>query len=68
MALMGFFTGKIYDDTVALDSIDECTQILNFKEPISEDEELVVLKRKELRNRCESCYGCPVARNYERNW
>ena len=58
MTRIGFFTGKFYDDTVDPASIRECCQILNFKEPILEDEDLVLRKRKILKERCTGCFGC----------
>ncbi len=58
MTRIGFFTGKLYDETVNPASIRECCQILNFKEPILENEELVIQKRKVLKERCAGCFGC----------
>lgn len=58
---MGFYTGKLYDSSVDTSTIKECCQILNFKEPVLDDEELVVKKRAELKQKCDGCYGCEEA-------
>lgn len=62
MTRIGFYTGKLYDGTVDPDTIKECCEVLNFKEPILDGEELVVKKRAELRKRCVGCYGCEESR------
>lgn len=59
MKRLGFYTGKIYDDTVDPSTIEECALALNYKEPITDDGPYVVNKRAELKRRCEGCYGCP---------
>lgn len=61
MVRLGFFTGKIYDSSINPSTITECCIMLNYKEPVDENEELVIRKRKELKARCEGCYGCPEA-------
>lgn len=58
---IGFYTGKLYDSSVDVSTIKECCQILNYKEPILNDEELVVRKRAELKLRCVGCNGCEEA-------
>ena len=58
---IGFYTGKLYDSSVDVSIIKECCQVLNYKEPILDDEELVVRKREELRQRCVGCNGCEEA-------
>lgn len=59
---IGFYTGKLYDSSVDIKSIKECCQLLNYKEPILENEELIVKKRAELKQRCGNCHGCEEAR------
>lgn len=58
---IGYFTGKLYDSSVDTSTIKECCTFLNMKEPIYEDEELVVLKREALKQHCNGCYGCEEA-------
>lgn len=58
MKRLGFYTGKLYDSSVDPSTIKECCQILNYKEPILDDEELVVRKRLELKQRCIGCNDC----------
>lgn len=55
---LGFYTGRLYDSSVDIESIKECCLVLNFKEPVRDDEELVVKKRAELRKNCLGCFGC----------
>ena len=55
---MGFYTGKLYDSSVDTSTIKECCQVLNFKEPVLDDEDLVIKKRAELKQRCIGCNGC----------
>ena len=59
---IGFYTGKLYDSSVDVNSIKECCSVLNYKEPVLEDEEFVVRKREELKNRCEGCFECEEAK------
>lgn len=59
---IGFYTGKLYDGSVDVNTIKECCQILNYKEPVLDDEELVVKKRIELKKRCAGCYDCEEAK------
>lgn len=66
MIRIGFFTGKLYDDTVDPASIKECCQILNYKEPNFEDEDLVLWKRKNLKERCTGCFGCEESQKARR--
>lgn len=61
MKRIGFYTGKLYDDSIDVSTIKECCQVLNFKEPISEYEELVIRKREELKKRCIGCNACEEA-------
>lgn len=61
MTRLGFYTGKLYDSSVDVDTIKECCLVLNFKEPVRDDEELVVKKRIELKKKCLGCYGCEEA-------
>lgn len=61
MARMGFFTGKLYDSSVDISTITECCEVLNFKEPVRDDEELVIKKRQELKKNCKGCFGCPTS-------
>lgn len=58
---IGFYTGKLYDSSVDVGTIKECCQILNYKEPVLDDEEFVIKKREELKQRCVGCYGCEEA-------
>ena len=58
---LGFYTGKLYDSSVDVSSIKECCLVLNYKEPVLDDEELVVKKRIELKQRCAGCTGCSEA-------
>lgn len=58
MTRLGYFTGKLYDSSVLADDIKECCLVLNYKEPILNDEELVVLKREQLKQRCIDCHSC----------
>lgn len=69
---LGFYTGHLYDSSVDVNTIKECCLVLNYKEPVYDDEELVVKKRLELRQRCLGCYDCEEARKdralpYERS-
>lgn len=59
---IGFYTGKLYDSSVDVKTIKECCQVLNYKEPVLEDEELVVKKRAELKLRCVGCNACEEAK------
>lgn len=61
MIRMGFYTGKLYDSSVDISTITECCEVLNYKEPVCDDEELVVKKRQELKKRCRGCFGCPTS-------
>lgn len=58
MKRLGFYTGKLYDETVDPSTIGECCQTLKWKEPIYDDEELIVKKRAEFKERCKGCNGC----------
>ena len=58
---IGFYTGKLYNSSVDVSTIKECCQVLNYKEPVLDDEELVVRKRAELKLRCVGCNGCEEA-------
>lgn len=58
---IGCYTGKLYDGSVSNDSIKECYQVLNYKEPVLENEELVIKKRNELKLHCIGCYNCEEA-------
>lgn len=58
---IGFYTGKLYDSSVDVSTIKECCQVLNYKEPVLDNEELVVRKRIELKLRCVGCNGCEEA-------
>lgn len=62
---LGFYTGRLYDSSVDIESIKECCLVLNFKEPVRDDEELVVKKRAELKKNCEGCFGCEESRRIE---
>lgn len=62
MSRIGFFTGKLYDSSFDISNIKECCMVLNFKEPVLDDEELVVKKRNELKQRCSGCNGCEESR------
>lgn len=55
---MGVYTGKLYDSSFVVSTIKECCQILNYKEPVLDNEEIVIRKRSELRQRCNGCYAC----------
>lgn len=59
---LGFYTGRLYDSSVDVNTIQECCLVLNYKEPVRDDEELVVKKRLELKANCIGCYGCEEAR------
>lgn len=59
MIRMGFYSGKLYRDDK--EEIEECSQMLNYKEPVTDDDEYVVRKRAELKIRCNGCMGCPMA-------
>ena len=52
---MGFYTGKLYDNSFDPEDIHECCRVLNWKDPILNDEKLVVSKRLELKKLCEQC-------------
>lgn len=62
MKRMGFYTGKIYDDSTDPKDIKECCQCINYKEPILEDEELIIRKCRMLHERCIGCNGCEESR------
>lgn len=64
MTRIGYFTGKLYDGAVDPSTIKECCMVLNYKEPIQDDEELVITKRRELRSRCAGCYQCEEAQRH----
>ena len=59
---IGFYTGKLYDSATNVSDIKECCQILNYKEPVLDNEELVIRKRKELHERCIGCNACEEAK------
>ncbi|WP_099467789.1 hypothetical protein [Konateibacter massiliensis] len=65
MKRMGFYTGKIYDDSVNPADIKECCQYINYKEPILDDEELIIRKRKLLHERCIECNSCEESKKGE---
>lgn len=52
---MGFYTGKIYDNSVDISTIKECCQILNDREFHNRN---LDKKRLELKLRCVGCNGC----------
>jgi len=58
---IGFYTGKLYDSSVDINTIKECCEVLNYKEPVLEDEELVIRKRIELKQNCVGCNACEEA-------
>lgn len=45
MKRLGFYTGKIYDDTVDPSTIEECALALNYKKPITDDGPYVMNKK-----------------------
>lgn len=49
MVRLGFYTGTLYDSKVNPVDIKECCLVLNFKEPVLEDEELVVRKSRRIK-------------------
>lgn len=59
---LGFFTGKLYDSSVDTSTIKECCAVLNWKEPILDDEPLLIEKRRQLRMSCVGCFGCEESR------
>ena len=59
---VGFYTGKLNDSSVDISTIKECCEVLNWKEPILEDEPLLFAKRKQLRMNCAGCFGCEESR------
>ena len=65
MTRIGFFTGKLYDSSVDISDIKECCMVLNFKEPVLDNEELVVMKRVQLKQRCVGCNECEESRKCE---
>lgn len=58
MTRLGYFTGKLYDASVPVADIKECSFMLNYKEPVLDDEELVIRKREQLKQRCVGCHEC----------
>lgn len=58
---IGCYTGKLYDGSVSNDYIKECYQVLNYKEPVLENEELVIKKQNELKLNCIGCCNCEEA-------
>lgn len=63
MVRLGYYTGKLYEEGTDVSTIRECCAVLNFKPPVYDDEELVVLKRTELKKRCVGCFECQEAKN-----
>ncbi len=59
---LGFYTGKLYDSSIDPASIEECCIILHYKESIREDDEVVLNKKKILKERCVGCFGCGESR------
>lgn len=62
MIRLGYYTGKIYREDTNVEDIKECCLCLNFKEPVYDNEELIVQKSNELRKRCVGCRGCEESR------
>lgn len=62
MTRIGCFTGRLYDSSFNVSDIKECCVLLNYKEPVLDDEELVVLKRSQLKQRCIGCHECEESR------
>ena len=57
MTRIGFYTGKVYDDSVDITMINECCRVLNGDELNYDQEQLVILKKELLLN-CNGCCGC----------
>ena len=55
---IGFYTGKLYDSSVDIDSIKECCEVLNDEDPICDHEELAMLKHLQLKLNCIDCNAC----------
>jgi hypothetical protein len=62
MTRIGYFTGKLYDSSVNVSDIKECCMRLNYKEPVLDDEELVIRKREQLKQKCIGCHDCEESR------
>ena len=45
---IGCYTGKLYDSSVDVSTIQECCQILNWKEPVFENEEAAFVAREHI--------------------
>ena len=62
---IGFYTGKIYDESVDPENIKECCHVFNCDEstikPLLDNDELLTKLRSELNMRCIGCNGCEEA-------
>lgn len=51
MIRVGFFTGKIYDETIDRKNIQECCRILDLPDEVTDK------LKKELKENCNGCIG-----------
>lgn len=58
---LGFYTGKLYDSSVDVNSILECCLVLDNVKHLLDDEERMDKWRLEVRKRCVGCMGCREA-------
>ena len=63
MKRLGFFTGKIYDETIDTASIKECC--LYLTKDNENNEEYIAERKADNKQRCMSCFGCPISKEGE---
>lgn len=59
MKRLGKYTGNIYDENFDTSKINECCLLI--KDEDAENKEYIDNKRKELKQKCLLCMGCPAA-------
>ena len=64
MKRVGFFTGKIYDETTNPNNIKECCRVM-YDDNKLEDENYLSDLRKELKEKCKNCQGSEECEKYK---
>lgn len=59
MKRLGYFTGKIYDESIDTATIQECC--LSLTEEQAKDEDFIQKKNFENKMKCITCFGCPIS-------